>query len=138
MAASDNVIRAGLTPKLRDVPNLVAGLTYNAADPARHMVRPKPSPFSQTTTKSTLYDPPIPEFSVLRVSLSSQAEEVHAPVPGPSIVVVTGGRGTASWGEESLSISEGEVFFVGAGTGVRLIAQDKETDLVLYRAYVTV
>ncbi|TFK93123.1 RmlC-like cupin, partial [Polyporus arcularius HHB13444] len=28
MATSDNVIRAGLTPKLRDVPNLVAGLTY--------------------------------------------------------------------------------------------------------------
>ncbi|KAJ3547092.1 hypothetical protein NM688_g5439 [Phlebia brevispora] len=35
MATSDNVIRAGLTPKLRDVPNLVAGLTYTAAEPKR-------------------------------------------------------------------------------------------------------
>ena len=138
MATSDNVIRAGLTPKLRDVPNLVAGLTYNAADPSKHLVTPAPSPVSPSA-HSTLYDPPIPEFSVLRVSLDAKAEETHASVDGPSVVVVTGGRGAVSWGgpEEKLTISKGEVFFVGAGTGVRFAAEDAEEGLVLYRAYVT-
>ncbi|KAI0257034.1 mannose-6-phosphate isomerase [Lactifluus subvellereus] len=31
MANSDNVIRAGLTPKLRDIPNLLGTLTYRSA-----------------------------------------------------------------------------------------------------------
>ena len=37
MANSDNVIRAGLTPKLRDIPNLVNTLTYAAAPLLRIM-----------------------------------------------------------------------------------------------------
>ncbi len=41
MASSDNVIRAGLTPKLRDVPNLLENLTYVAAEASKHFVTPK-------------------------------------------------------------------------------------------------
>ncbi|KAF8631319.1 hypothetical protein AX15_002461 [Amanita polypyramis BW_CC] len=40
MANSDNVVRAGLTPKLRDIPNLVACLTYEPAPSSRHVVEP--------------------------------------------------------------------------------------------------
>ena len=137
MATSDNVIRAGLTPKLRDVPNLVAGLTYNAASPKRHLVTPRASPFSAPSSHSTLYDPPIPEFSVLRVALPAAATEEHTAVEGPSVVVVTGGRGSVVWGKESLAIGEGEVFFVGANTPSSFKAEDPEEGLTLYRAYVT-
>ena len=136
MATSDNVIRAGLTPKLRDVPNLVAGLTYNAAEPSRHLIQPTPSAFSSSSSHSTLYDPPIPEFSVLRVALESRAQEVHQPVPGPSVTVVTGGHGAIKWGSEKLEVSKGEVFFIGADTSVTFAAEGGE-GLVLYRAYVT-
>ncbi|KAF8798497.1 RmlC-like cupin [Phlegmacium glaucopus] len=41
MANSDNVIRAGLTPKLRDIPNLISNLTYTASPPSKHVVEPK-------------------------------------------------------------------------------------------------
>lgn len=40
MANSDNVIRAGLTPKLRDVERLVGCLTYEAGEGGRHAVTP--------------------------------------------------------------------------------------------------
>ena len=135
MATSDNVIRAGLTPKLRDVPNLVGGLTYTAADPSKHLVQPVPfAKTSQVSPHTTLYDPPIPEFSVLRVALASSELETHAPIDGPSIAIITEGRGVVGWRQESLEVSEGEVFFVGANTELKLEAQDQ--NFVVYRAFV--
>ena len=136
MATSDNVIRAGLTPKLRDVPNLLAGLTYNAAEPSRHLVKPATSPVS-ASSHTSLYDPPIPEFSVLRVTLGASEQETHAPIGGPSVVVVTGGSGNATWAGEKLAVGEGEVFFVGANTEVKFVAGAEAEGLVLHRAFVT-
>lgn len=139
MATSDNVIRAGLTPKLRDVPNLVEGLTYAAADPQKHLVQPtpfvRPTQLQKTSTHTVLYDPPIPEFSVLRVALPSGEQEVHAPIDGPSVAIVTAGKGSVRWGDESIEVSEGDVFFVGAGAEVQF-TETGDKELVVYRAYV--
>ena len=133
MATSDNVIRAGLTPKLRDVPNLVAGLTYNSAHASKHLV--EPGAFD-SATHSTLYDPPIPEFSVVRASIPPGETEVHPPIDGPSIAIVTAGKGSIAWGSnEKLELSEGDVFFVGAGHEVRLAAGG-EGELIIHRAFV--
>lgn len=130
MANSDNVIRAGLTPKLRDIPNLVSGLTYTASLLSKHLV--SPSSFSRN---STLYDPPVPEFSVVQVKVSAGTEEAHRAVHGPSIAIVTEGAGAVSWGErESLDVGLGDVFFIGADTEVNFCAADG-TGLVAYRAF---
>ncbi|RPD65407.1 mannose-6-phosphate isomerase [Lentinus tigrinus ALCF2SS1-7] len=133
MATSDNVIRAGLTPKLRDVPNLVAGLTYNSAQSSKHLVQPRTF---DSATHSILYDPPIPEFSVVRVALPAGETEVHPPIDGPSIAIVTAGKGSIAWGSsEKLELSEGDVLFVGAGHEVRLAAGG-EGELAIHRAFV--
>ncbi|KAF9078462.1 mannos-6-phosphate isomerase [Rhodocollybia butyracea] len=130
MANSDNVIRAGLTPKLRDVPNLVAGLTYVSAEGSRHRVLPSPYP-SSTSTGSKLYDPPIPEFSVIQVRV--QTAETHPPVVGPSLTVVAEGKGVISWGKgQELQIEKGDVFFIGADTSVQM----EGDGMTLYRAFV--
>ncbi|KAG6895628.1 hypothetical protein C0992_000301 [Termitomyces sp. T32_za158] len=143
MANSDNVIRAGLTPKLRDIPNLISTLTYTASPPTKHYV--SPSPFSPTTTTtgspSTLYDPPIPEFSVVQLKLAPRGEEKHRPVMGPSIMIVTDGEAVVRWElegrkERMLNVGLGDVVFVGAGTEVRFEAGDGE--FVVYRAFVEV
>ncbi|KAJ7066652.1 mannose-6-phosphate isomerase [Mycena amicta] len=130
MANSDNVIRAGLTPKLRDIPNLVAGLTYEAAAPARHVV--KPTSFHGSTA-STLYDPPIPEFSVVQVRLAASTEERHPPVAGPSIGIVTEGTCRVRWDEGEVQLEQGEVVFIGANTEVFFASNDAST---IYRAFV--
>jgi mannose-6-phosphate isomerase len=131
MAASDNVIRAGLTPKLRDIPNLVSSLTYEAADAGRHGV--KAAPF-ESCPHTRLYDPPIPEFSVLEIKLGSGSEEVHRGIGGPSVAIVTAGSCKIKWLGGELEATTGEVFFVGAGTEVRIVGKEEETEV--YRAFV--
>ena len=133
MANSDNVIRAGLTPKLRDVPNLVSGLTYTAAPWTKHRVQPSSFPAQSPTSFSTLYDPPIPDFSVVQVVLPQDHKERHPKVNGPSTVIVTNGKGKISWTEGQLDVSEGYVFFVSAGLEIEIKA---EKELTMYRAFV--
>lgn len=133
MANSDNVIRAGLTPKLRDIPNLVNTLTYVAAPASHHVV--KVQPFQNTLT-STLYDPPISEFSVVSVILATSQTEAHGALDGPSIAIIAGGEGKLEWGGESLDITRGEVVFIGAGTAINISATGNGEQLKIYRAFV--
>lgn len=132
MANSDNVIRAGLTPKLRDIPNLVSGLTYTASLPSKHTVNA--TPFQSPSQTTTLYDPPVPEFSVLQVKLDAGAVESHRAIDGPSIAIVTEGAGTVSWGgESSLELLKGLVFFIGQGAGIQFKASGDP--LTVFRAF---
>ena len=137
MANSDNVIRAGLTPKLRDIPNLISNLTYIASLPSKHVVEPKPIVSDSQSSFSMLYDPPIPEFSVIQVKLPNGGKEFHGGIKGPSVAIIAEGKGKVSWGQGSLDISLGDVFFVGAGTRIEFEASGIG-ELVIYRAYVEV
>lgn len=131
MANSDNVIRAGLTPKPKDIPNLLAGLTYKAAPWSNHMVQPSTSSGSATMT----YDPPVPDFTVLSLNLAQGGSESQSAVNGPSIVVATEGAGFIRWdkGTKSLALKSGSVLFVGAGVPVSFNALEK---LTVFRACV--
>ncbi|KAH9037636.1 mannose-6-phosphate isomerase [Lactarius pseudohatsudake] len=133
MANSDNVIRAGLTPKLRDIPNLVDTLTYVAAPASHHAVEPLPFPDALT---STLYDPPISEFSVVSVTLVPSQTEAHRALDGPSVAIIAGGEGKLRWGGTSLDITRGEVVFIGAGTAINISATGNGEELKIYRAFV--
>lgn len=131
MAASDNVIRAGLTPKLRDIPNLVSSLTYEATDASKHGVRAAPF---ESCPHTQLFDPPIPEFSVLQTELGSGSEEMHREVKGPSIGIVTGGSCKIKWSGGELEATTGDVFFVAAETEMRIVGKEEKTEV--YRAFV--
>ena len=148
MANSDNVIRAGLTPKLRDIPNLLAGLTYSFGLQSQHAVQPQPFPPSPDSigplTNGTLfYNPPVPEFSVLRTVVQCGHVETHRPIHGPSIAIVTEGEGFVRWGgngdtQSELNVSLGHVFFTGAGTELTFESGAREGPLMVYRAFVEV
>ena len=58
MACSDNVVRAGLTPKFKDVPTLVDMLTYTQGGPNIDGGIPTGDARIQR------YTPPVPEFEV--------------------------------------------------------------------------
>lgn len=131
MATSDNVIRAGLTPKLRDVPNLVSSLTYEAGDASKHRV--KAVPF-ESCSCTQMFDPPTAEFSVLYTELGLGVEETHRRFKGPSIIIVTEGRCWISWPEGELEAARGEVFFVAAESELKIVG--KEENLEVFRAYV--
>jgi len=136
MAASDNVVRAGFTPKYKDISTLTKMLTYTSA-PATDQ-KMKPTRF-QNCKHSTLYDPPIDEFSVVRTVLRAGEEEKMGPVQGPSLIIVTSGEGTieGSGGGRGSgeAMKEGSVWFVGAGVGITV---KSEKGIVTHRAFVEV
>lgn len=131
MANSDNVIRAGLTPKPKDIPNLLAGLTYKAAPWSNHMVQPSTSSDSATVT----YDPPVQDFTVLALNIAKGGAESQHAINGPSIVIATDGAGSIKWDKDSksLALKSGSVVFVGANVPVSFDALEK---LTVFRAYV--
>ncbi|KAH7888635.1 mannose-6-phosphate isomerase [Phlebopus sp. FC_14] len=130
MANSDNVIRAGLTPKPRDIERLLDCLTYKAGPWSNHQIKWTPFCSSDITHS---YDPPIPEFTVLEVKLQRAGTETHDAINGPSIAIATGGSGCVKWAEKSLDLEEGNVVFIGAGAN---IAFHTSSGLTVYRAYV--
>jgi mannose-6-phosphate isomerase len=67
MATSDNVVRAGLTPKLRDVPTLAAMLRYDAQG-APDILYGKSSGDSDGSVRS--YEPGFDEFALDAVTLT--------------------------------------------------------------------
>lgn len=155
MAASDNVVRAGLTPKARDVQVLIDMLTYDTGSSQEKRMTPQPfRPDQQsqnidvysgspTSVPSLLYNPPIPEFAVIRTELAcGQPSETHRALHGPSILIVTEGGGAleplVANGASAYvfsSITAGQVFFIGADTRVTL-KNNGDTSLVTYRAFV--
>lgn len=131
MANSDNVIRAGLTPKPKDIPNLLAGLTYKAAPWANHMVQPSTSSDSATVT----YNPPVQDFTVLALNLAQGGAESQCAINGPSIIIATEGAGFIKWDKDSksLALTSGSVVFVGANVPISFNALER---LTVFRAYV--
>ncbi|KAI8369467.1 phosphomannose isomerase type I [Radiomyces spectabilis] len=129
MAASDNVVRAGLTPKFKDVKVLVDMLTYRYGSAESQKMTP-----TQFGTYSLLYDPPIEEFSVALTRIKADQVEKHEPLAGPSIMIVTGGNGTLTANDQSFDIEEGYVYFIGANTPVSFNAGSSGS-LEFYRAF---
>jgi len=126
MAASDNVVRAGLTPKARDVEVLVSMLTYQSASAADQLLSPVPwdaeqAPGADGRSVSMLYDPPIPEFAVALTTLSGSARKSEQRgVHGPSLVFGVQGNGTLHAGGASHKLVPGLLYYVAADTPVSL------------------
>ncbi|KAJ3517813.1 hypothetical protein NMY22_g13882 [Coprinellus aureogranulatus] len=146
MANSDNVIRAGLTPKLRDVGNLVRGLTYECGG-GKDRAGVKPVVFGgregeeERKKRSVVYDPPIDEFSVVKLDLPQGESELQRAVDGPSLTIITEGRGSLAWAQsegqmKEIEVGTGDVVFIGAGTPVSFSTRGREGRLEAYRAFV--
>lgn len=138
MATSDNVVRAGLTPKLRDVPTLTSMLTYTYGPADSQLMEPKP--FRAPSQHTTEYNPPIEEFSVLLIDTLSSGQESHPALEGPSILIVTelkeGEQAELVFGEKGEKVqvkSKGQTFFVAQGTKLEFKGK-----MIAYRAFVEV
>ena len=123
MACSDNVVRAGLTPKHKDVQNLVDMLTYTMGGPAIEFGILD----HQTDGTHTLrYTPPVPEFEVLVTTVEPGHEYVLDPVDVPSILICVEGIGSTRSapgpdGDDPLrahqyELKPGQALYITAGT----------------------
>lgn len=144
MAASDNVVRAGLTPKFKDVKTLTDMLTYNFAPIEKQKMVPTEYPYAtlnragySSGSAITLYDPPIDEFAVVRTTLKGDAAKAtFEPIDGPSVIICTGGKGRIAVGSKVEEVREGYVFFVGATAELVLESEGGEDDeFVTFKAF---
>jgi len=88
MACSDNVVRAGLTPKFKDVDNLVKMLTYSMGGPTINAGTP-----AYGDDRIMRYTPPTGEFEVMIITCNP-GEELTLPIlPVPAVFIVIEGSG---------------------------------------------
>lgn len=110
MASSDNVLRAGLTPKHVDVDELLRNVDYVAAPP----IRIAPEVFHGATR---VFYAPVDDFEL---SVTTVDDELVHPLPGrgPRILLCLDGELTvASSGDGKIALRKGESLFAPASDG---------------------
>jgi len=128
MACSDNVVRAGLTPKLKDVDTLVDMLTYKCTTP--EVTRGE-----QIDPYTLLHVPPVEDFAIEIVEIPAGTRYVLSEVRSPSVILTLGGSGILQQGSvQNLSMSFGKAAFMSANTSTSIIADEYGSGLKLVRA----
>ncbi|MFJ4781000.1 mannose-6-phosphate isomerase, class I [Streptomyces sp. NPDC088762] len=107
LANSDNVLRAGLTPKHVDVPELLKIVKFEPGDP--HVLRPEGD-------GEEVYETPIEEFRLSRFVLAPGAAARTIPADAPQILLCT--AGSPHLGE--LTLVPGDSVWVKAGEKAEL------------------
>jgi mannose-6-phosphate isomerase len=107
LANSDNVVRAGLTAKHVDVPELL-----KLTDPAVGVPVIEPRPLGGGVS---VYDSPAPEFRLYRAELGPG--EVTLPGGGARIVLCVDGVGTLRASSGTLKVAKGESCYLSAADG---------------------
>jgi len=109
LANSDNVIRAGLTPKHIDVPELVRVLDPEVAVPVLTARQAAPG--------IEVFDTPVPEFRLSRLSLADGAALTVPGDGGPRVLLCLDGEASVSCGTEPdgrLVLARGQSCFISA------------------------
>ncbi|WCD86775.1 Mannose-6-phosphate isomerase [Streptomyces xanthophaeus] len=107
LANSDNVLRAGLTPKHVDVPELLKIVKFESGDPK--VLRPEGD-------VEEVYETPIDEFRLSRFLLAPGGASRTLPAGAPQILLCTAGSPKAG----ELTLAPGESVFVPADERVEL------------------
>lgn len=143
MACSDNVVRAGLTPKFKDVSTLVEMLTYKD-DPPKIMSGEK------VDRCSVVYKPPVEEFQLTKTVVPSGSTYEINPAKGPGMIMVIGGQGwigvlsgERQKPESRLPLQPGSVYYVADSTRIyiqadhAMAADAPSPDLLFFRANIS-
>jgi mannose-6-phosphate isomerase len=101
MAASDNVLRGGLTPKHVDVPELLRVLDF-APGPVPYLAPVEVAPGVAAYR-------PIRDFQLVHLTA-----DALLPIPGDAIVLCTGGEFDLRGSAGSISVERGSAVFVSA------------------------
>ncbi|MET1051315.1 MAG: mannose-6-phosphate isomerase, class I [Mycetocola sp.] len=104
MAASDNVLRGGLTPKHIDVPELLSVLDFT----------PLPVPYLEPSTLSAgveVYRPGVPDFALAHVVTDGDSPAT-VDLTGPAIAIATEGAVTVTGATGAIALSVGDAVYI--------------------------
>lgn len=110
MANSDNVVRAGLTPKFKDVETLINILKYET--------KPAEILGGNPDDEKIVYDIPVTEFRVSRLNMKSGKVRIESTKNKPKIYLIIEGNIVISWqtetGTQKQIYSKGQSAFIPA------------------------
>ncbi|KAJ2947417.1 hypothetical protein O0L34_g17196 [Tuta absoluta] len=118
MACSDNVVRAGLTPKLIDVPTLVEMLDYSCYRPDELVFSP-----AMEDENCCVWRPPVTDFALAKIRVESGDSYNTIIRPSPSLIIITSGSGEAC-DTEPIKARPGVAIFLKASRQLTLTPQD--------------
>lgn len=135
MACSDNVVRAGLTPKHKDVPTLTSMLTYSCG---------KPSILTgdKVDERTSNYAGTVPEFVLQRIAIDGALPYRLPAIPSAAIVVVVEGEceaeaevGGGGGGGVKTTLRKGDIFLQPATAQEVSIVSAASSGALLFRAH---
>ncbi|MCZ7439634.1 mannose-6-phosphate isomerase, class I [Micromonospora sp. WMMC241] len=119
MAASDNVLRGGLTPKRVDVDELLRVLRFEVlADPVLRSERVAPG--------VSTWPVPVEDFALHRVTVSAGSPGVRLTLPGPRVVLCRAGKLSVDDGVGVVTLGAGQSAVGTAAGGALALAGDGE------------
>ncbi len=125
MANSDNVVRAGLTPKFKDLKAM--------ADILAPLPAPLPFWRPKRETEEVVYAAPVAEFRVTRLNLGAGKRKVLPAEDSIRVLLVIEGELAVDWKKgKSLALSRGSSFLLPADLGAcHLLAHRKSLVFVV-------
>ncbi|XP_007478235.1 mannose-6-phosphate isomerase isoform X1 [Monodelphis domestica] len=133
MACSDNTVRAGLTPKFIDVETLCDMLDYTSAPSSAKLFPSVPDVMDSCVS---IYNPPVPEFVVLKILVPSTSHFYSiTTLESASILLVVKGRAVSQSSDtnQELTLKRGTVVFMAANVLLSIELKSEE-DLLMFRA----
>ena len=119
MAASDNVLRGGLTPKHIDIDELLDVLDFS----------PLPVPYlapSEDAPGVSVYRPAVPDFALVRVEAEAagpgDVPMRQVTLAGPAIAICTAGGFLVAGGASSAALKRGEAVYITPDEGTLTFA----------------
>ncbi|XP_017104887.2 mannose-6-phosphate isomerase [Drosophila bipectinata] len=112
MACSDNVIRAGLTPKYKDVEQLLQSVNFAGVHPDLKKFQPL-----RVDEQVQVYIPPVPDFAVISLKIQHSLKTYKLQIqPYGSILIVLNGSRTlrlkTQAGAKDIVVSRGSIVYI--------------------------
>lgn len=112
MACSDNVIRAGLTPKYKDVEQLVSSVIFDGAAAQSKLFMP-----FRIDDSVQVFIPPVDDFAVMHVNIKHIVDTYKLQIQafGSIILTLTGSRIlklNTNQGPKEIALSRGSIVYI--------------------------
>lgn len=112
MACSDNVIRAGLTPKYKDVEQLISSVIFEGAEAQHKLFMPY-----RIDDTVQVFIPPVDDFAVMHVAIKHSVDSYKLEIqPFGSILLTLAGarilKLNTPKGPKEISLSRGSIVYI--------------------------
>ncbi|XP_055906178.1 mannose-6-phosphate isomerase [Eupeodes corollae] len=133
MSCSDNVVRAGLTPKYKDVACLIEMLNFEGTPPEMKLFKP-----TQIDECLERFAPPIKDFAVDKLSIPSSLKEYNLKLDkyGGIMLVLNGERQLVFSDGKELNVQRGSIIFIPGNIGENLTLKVKEGKADNFQGYI--